>query len=92
MELARRKQVARKYLAEIEGQLTNKGFAVRSEVLEGRPAEQIVEYANAHPYNLIVMSTHARSGLQRLARGSVAMYALQKANSPIVIVKTRRAE
>ncbi len=92
MELARRKQVAKKYLAEIEGQLTNKGFAVRSEVLEGRPAEQIVEYANANPYNLIVMSTHARSGLQRLARGSVATYALQKANSPIVIVKTRRAE
>lgn len=92
VELARRKQVARKYLAEIEGQLTGKAFAVRSEVLEGRPAEQIVEYANANPYNLIVMSTHGRSGLQRLAHGSVATYVLQKANSPIVIVKTPRAE
>lgn len=92
VELARRKQVARKYLAEIEGQLTGKAFAVRSEVLEGRPAEQIVEYANANPPNLIVMSTHARSGLQRLAHGSVATYVLQKANSPIVIVKTPRAE
>lgn len=92
VELARRKQVARKYLAEIEGQLTGKAFAVRSEVLEGRPAEQIVEYANANPPNLIVMSTHARTGLQRLAHGSVATYVLQKANSPIVIVKTPRAE
>lgn len=88
METDRRKQIAGRYLAEIENQLRDKGLMVRSVVLEGRPAEQIIDYANAYPGNLIVMSTHARSGLRRAARGSVAADILQKANSPVVLVRT----
>lgn len=90
VESARRKQVAQKYLAEIEVWLQNAGLVVRSEVLEGRPGEQMLDYANAHPCSLIVMSTHARSGLRRLALGSVAAKLLQEGPSPMVLVKTDR--
>jgi len=91
-ELARRKQMAGKYLAEIEGSLKSAGLLVRSEVLDGRPAEQIINYANAHPCNVIVMSTHARSGPRRLALGSVAAEVLRGASTPMVLVKTGKPQ
>jgi nucleotide-binding universal stress UspA family protein len=87
METARRKETAEEYLAQTENKLRDKGLVVRSEVLEGRPADEIIGYANANPCNLIVMSTHARSGLHQAIRGSVAAKVLQKADSPIVLVK-----
>ncbi|MBN2187694.1 MAG: universal stress protein [Dehalococcoidia bacterium] len=87
METARRKEAAEEYLGQIENQLRDKGLVVRSEVLEGRPADEIIGYANANPCNLIVMSTHARSGLHQAIRGSVAAKVLQKADSPVVLVK-----
>ena len=92
IESARRKQESEEYLAEIENQLKDAGLMVRSQAVEGRPAEQIIDYANANPGNLIVMSTHARSGLGRLARGSVAIEVLQKASSPIVLVRPPRSD
>jgi nucleotide-binding universal stress UspA family protein len=86
-EAAFRRQTAEKYLSHIESQLSSKGLVVRSKVMEGWPAEQIIDYANKNPYNIIVMSTQARAGLRRSARGSVAASVLQKADSPVVLVR-----
>ncbi len=86
-EAAFRKQTAEEYLLHIESQLKSKGLTVESRVLEGSPAEQIIDYANKNPYNVIVMSTRARAGLRRSAGGSVAASVLQKANSPVVLVR-----
>lgn len=86
-EAAFRRQTAEKYLTHIGKQLTDKGLVVRSEVMEGRPDEQIIDYANGNPYNIIVMATKAQTGLRRAARGSVATSVLQKADSPVVLVR-----
>ncbi|MFC1981246.1 universal stress protein [Chloroflexota bacterium] len=86
-EAAFRRQMAEKYLAHIESQLNDKGLSVRSEVMEGMPAEQIIDYANKNPYNVVVISTKARAGLRRAAGGSVAASVLQKADSPVVLVR-----
>jgi len=92
LESARRKQEAGEYLAEIEKRLKDAGLAVRAEVLVGEPAEQIIDYAGANPANLIVMSTHARSGLGRLAHGSIASKVLQQASSPVVLVRGHQSD
>jgi len=77
----------KKYLAKEERQLKDAGLSVRSEVRKGRPAEQIIKYAREKPFNLIVMSTHGRSGLGRWVFGSVADKVLHTASSPILLVK-----
>jgi nucleotide-binding universal stress UspA family protein len=82
-----RKQTAEEYLSHIKSQLSSKGLVVETKVLEGWPAEQIIDYASKNPYNIIVMSTKARSGLRRSASGSVAASVLQKADSPVVLVR-----
>ena len=80
------------YLARVEKRLKKTGLRVRSEVLVGEPAEQIVDYANANPFNIIVMSTHARSGFSRWMYGSVAAKVLYHASSPIFLVRPSQTD
>lgn len=75
------------YLDKIEQRLKQAGLKVRSEILEGEPAEQIISYAGKNPANLIVMSTHARSGIGRWFYGSVTATVLHRASSPIFLVR-----
>ncbi len=91
-EAAKYKILAEQYLAGIEQRLKDAGLRVRAEVRAGEPAEEIVDYANTNPFNLIVMSTHARSGFSRWAYGSVATKVLQGVSSPIFLVRTRQPE
>jgi len=91
MDNAKFVALTEEYLAKVEKRLKNASLNVKSSVIKGEPAEQIVEYANLNPVNLIVMSTHARSGLDLLALGSVAAKVLQKASSPIFLVRPRQA-
>ncbi len=77
----------KEYLAKVGKRLKDTGLSVRSEVRKGKPAEQIIEYASKNPFNLIVMSTHGRSGLGRWVFGSVADKVLHGASSPILLVR-----
>jgi nucleotide-binding universal stress UspA family protein len=55
----------------------------------GKPADAIVEYVSKNPVNLIVMSTHGRSGLGRWVFGSVAERVLLGVTSPILLIRPR---
>ncbi len=85
--LARQKLLAGQYLAGVAERLKQVYPHVRSEVLEGDPAKEIINYAERSPFSVIVMSTHARGGLSRWAYGSVAAKLLQKVPSPILLVR-----
>ena len=88
-EISRRRSVSEQYLARIGRSLTSLDINVRSEVLMGKPAEEIIKYANKDPFNLIVMATHGYSGVSRWAYGSVAEKVLQGVTSPILLVRPR---
>jgi len=77
------------YLNGVEKRLTDAGLNVRSDVLMGDAANVIVDYAASSPFNLIVMSTHGRSGVSRWVFGSVAEKVLQGVSSPILLVRPR---
>ena len=86
-ETAKHKQTCGHYLAKVEKRLTDAGLTVRSEVLVGKPADAIADYASRNPFNLIVMSTHGRSGLSRWAYGSVAEKVLLGVCCPLFLVR-----
>lgn len=86
-EAVKRKQIAREYLADIEKRLSKADITVRSEVIEGQPNNEIVDYANKLPFSMIIMATHGRSGLSRLVYGSAAANILQGVNKPMFIIK-----
>lgn len=70
------------------------GYQVEAELLEtvgARASTLIVEAAKAWNANLIVMGTHGRRGLQRLALGSDAEQVLRTAPVPVLMVRDAAA-
>jgi nucleotide-binding universal stress UspA family protein len=61
-------------------------------VAEGANATAIVEKAQEANVDLIVMATHARSGLKRLFLGSVAEDVIRHAGIPVLVVHTDEPE
>lgn len=57
--------------------------------LPGDPVDTIVQHAIDGRFDLIVMSTHGRTGLSRLVQGSIAESVVH--NSPIPVLVVRRA-
>lgn len=53
----------------------------------GAPAAEILKFAQTKGVDLIVMSSHGRTGLVRLVMGSVAEEVMRKAPCPVLIVK-----
>ncbi len=61
------------------------------EVALGPPADTIVRVAQERGADLIVMSTHGRTGLQHVLLGSVAEKVVRLAPCPVLTVKHRGA-
>lgn len=55
----------------------------------GQPADMVIRYAESHGVDLIVMSSHGRSGLNRWVYGSVAERVLQQAPCATSIINSR---
>ncbi len=62
---------------------------VRGEILEGPPAERIIDLAQSTKDSLIVMCTHGRSGIGRWMLGSIAEKVARHAENPVLIIRGR---
>ena len=86
-ELARRRDAARVYLADLATELRAKGIRVEKTDRCGDPVEQILDTARADGADLIAMTTHGRTGPARLLFGSVAEGVLRQADVPVVLMR-----
>jgi nucleotide-binding universal stress UspA family protein len=77
---------AKVYLSHVADKLIDQGINARSEVILGRAADSILDYAEKNHFDLIVMSTHGRSGVSRWAFGSVAEKIAHHSVIPVLIV------
>jgi nucleotide-binding universal stress UspA family protein len=78
---------ARKYLDRIAKPLADKGIKVLTEVLLGKPADEIILFATNEGCDLIIMASHGRSGPSRWTHGSVAEKVFRSNCAPILMVK-----
>ncbi len=78
------------YLERVAADLGKAGFKVSTETCTGPVAETILEYARSIDADLIVMSTHGRSGLARWFIGSVADKVVRGANLPVLLARPDR--
>lgn len=60
---------------------------IKSEILFGDPAEQIVDYAVKSDIDLVVMSTHGQSGIKRWTLGSVSEKVVRVINCPVALIR-----
>jgi len=79
---------AEEYLAAVAERLAKRGLKdVDTSVWYGPAAAAVIEAAKLKKADLIVMSTHGRSGLGRLILGSVAESVLRGTTTPVCIVR-----
>ena len=84
-----RRSVGEKMLVEALNKAKNfqKTLQVTKELVEGRPAEKIVETAKKGMFDLIVIGSRGLSGIKEIFLGSVSYRVAVKAQCPVLIVK-----
>jgi len=82
--LRRQKEQAREKLAQLAPEL---GPEVQIEVAAGTPHVEIVQLAEKHQADLIVMATHGRGFISHVLLGSTAERVLRHAPCPVLIVR-----
>jgi nucleotide-binding universal stress UspA family protein len=87
--LAQAMDKANNYLTKASIKLSKENINVKTDVVQAPKntgvAETIAEYAEKSAADLIVMSTHGRSGISRWAMGSVADKVIRSSTIPVLI-------
>lgn len=82
------RQDARDYLGNLERVHARPNLRLRTEIVEGDPAEAILSVAASKNIDLIVMSTHGYSGITRWIMGSVTERILTNAPCPVLVIRS----
>jgi nucleotide-binding universal stress UspA family protein len=59
---------------------------VRVAVVSGSPAREIISFARKSSFDMVVMGTHGRTGLQHVLMGSVAEAVVRRASCPVLTI------
>ena len=86
-ELQSIKERVMDYLEKTGDSLKSKGITVKHMVPSGNAAEEILKAAGEINADLIAMSTHGRSGLRRMAFGSITDKVLRGTKTPVLMVR-----
>lgn len=87
------RRAAGRHVDRIVGRLKAAGVAnVAWTIREGHPGREIVALADSGEFDVVVMSTHGRSGLKRAILGSVADYVAHHIRGRAVLLVHPRAE
>lgn len=78
---------AEEYLSKVAGQLSREGRGVQSQLLFGKAAESVADFAAKNGIDLIVIATHGRSGVSRWVWGSTADRILRSSCVPVMMVR-----
>jgi nucleotide-binding universal stress UspA family protein len=76
------------YLETVAEAMRKRGVAASTEVAIGTAADEIIRLSDEMPVDLVVMSTHGRSGISRWAFGSVADKIIHAANAPVLLISS----
>jgi nucleotide-binding universal stress UspA family protein len=81
------KQKVSDYLAKVGESIKKPGVTVNTIVSTGNASEEILKAADETKADLIAMSTHGRSGLRRLAFGSITDKVMHGSKVPVLMVR-----
>lgn len=82
----------KKELTKLVSDPVHGGVSAEILVVVGSPAREIIETAKNLPVDLIVISTHGRTGLKHVFLGSVAEHVVRLAPCPVLVVREREHE
>lgn len=78
---------AERYLSRRKALLEEKRLKVTTRLLQGKPADTILQYASESDVDLIALTTHGFSGVSKWAYGSVASRVVEGSTKPVLLVR-----
>ncbi len=85
-------KIARDYLDLVVSRLEHESTELFSEVLVGNVASSLADFSANYEFDLILIATHGRSGVNRWVRGSIADKVLRSSNIPVLMVRAPGSE
>lgn len=79
------------YLEQVAGSEELRGLVVTTHVIEGSPAEAILEVAQQQHATLIVLCSHGETGLTRWRLGSVTLKVVRQSPVPVLVLRPEAA-
>ena len=76
-----------RYLEQIREELVKEGFSVKTYLVQGEPADEILSIAQKENCDLIAMSTHGHRFLKDFILGSVAENIRHRTDIPILMIR-----
>jgi nucleotide-binding universal stress UspA family protein len=88
-ELEQERKAAKQWMDIVRQKAEAKKVSFNSEVIEGLTSAEatIVDYAESHNIDLIVVGTRGRTGFSKVLLGSVALKIIQYAPCSVIVVK-----
>jgi nucleotide-binding universal stress UspA family protein len=77
------------YLDSVHSEFASAGIDVRTELLYGDPPEQIIQWVEKNPCDLIAMAAHGHRGLSDLFRGTTITKVRHTVKVPLLVVKAK---
>ncbi len=81
------KTQAEKYLKTIVDQLAKVGLKATANIVYGKPAAALHDFATKNNVDLVIIATHGRSGVNHWGWGSVAIRLIQSVAAPFMVIK-----
>jgi nucleotide-binding universal stress UspA family protein len=91
-QLEHLEQQAQDYLGGLKDEFQEKGIEARLCIAHGSVVESILSTARSEEATVIAMASHGRSGLGHVLFGSVAARVLQRADRPLLLIRSREGE
>ncbi len=86
--LKKQKKTIAPHIEKLENLANKLNISMKSQILRSvSVVKDITTYAKSHKFDLIVMGSHGRTGMDKLILGSVANGVLQKSSCPVLIIK-----
>ena len=86
-QIQQMREQMKQYLIGLRGELRGESITVRTHMMEGAGvAHLICDYVDSEGIDLVVMSTHGRSGLAQFLFGSVANQIMQCVTVPVLLI------
>jgi nucleotide-binding universal stress UspA family protein len=80
---------ATRYLSNFLEELKQEGFEAHSQVLRGKPAHLLAKAAKRRRADILVLTTHGKTGMDAFWAGSVAPEVLRKSRIPLLLVPAK---
>jgi len=74
------------YLGRIAHYFEENSVAAETVAATGSPAEAILDYIRENDVDIVIMSSHGRTGIARWAFGSVTEKVLKESNVPVLVI------